>query len=205
VSRLRVSVVVEGHGEVASVPILLERLWFELIRGEYIEVVRPPIRQPRDRLARNKDDSLSRAVGLAAAKLRESSSDLNDPELILVLIDADEDLPCELGPRLLEIARHSRSDKNISCVIANIEYETWFVASAASLTEFLEWNDEEDLPVDPEAKRMGKGWIEKRFKGVKYSETVDQPKLTAKMDLQLCRDRSPSFDKLCRDVEAEKR
>lgn len=204
-SRLRVSVVVEGHGEVASVPILLERLWFELIRGEYIEVVRPPIRQPRDRLARNKDDSLSRAVGLAAAKLRESSSDLNDPELILVLIDADEDLPCELGPRLLEIARHSRSDKNISCVIANIEYETWFVASAASLTEFLEWNDEEDLPVDPEAKRMGKGWIEKRFKGVKYSETVDQPKLTAKMDLQLCRDRSPSFDKLCRDVEAEKR
>jgi hypothetical protein len=205
VSRLRVSVVVEGHGEVASVPILLERLWFELIRGEYIEVVRPPIRQPRDRLARNKDDSLSRAVGLAAAKLRESSSDLNDPELILVLIDADEDLPCELGPRLLEIARHSRSDKNISCVIANIEYETWFVASAASLTEFLEWNDEEDLPVDPEAKRMGKGWIEKRFNGVKYSETVDQPKLTAKMDLQLCRDRSPSFDKLCRDVEAEKR
>ena len=191
--------IVEGHGEVASLPILLQRLWTDLIHGEYIEVLRPPIRQPRDRLARNKDDSLVRAVGLAAAKLADPSL-AADPELILILIDADDDLPCELAPELLEIARESRRDKNISCVIANVEYETWFVASAASLLRFIELGTEE-APENPESKRLGKGWIEKRFKGAKYSETVDQPKLTAHMDLQMCRDRSPSFDKLCRDLE----
>lgn len=198
-SRLRVVSIVEGHGEVASLPILLERLWYELFRLDYIEIIRPPIRQPRDRLAQNKDDALTRAVGLAAAKLGAAQQS-TDPELILILIDADEDRACELGPKLLELARDSRPDKNISCVLAVVEYETWFVASASSLTEFLNLDDEV-LPSKPEADGMGKGWVEKRFRGVKYSETVDQPKMTAKMDLQTCRDRSPSFDKLCRDLE----
>jgi predicted ATPase len=36
---------------------------------------------------------------------------------------------------------------------------------------------------------------------VKYSETIDQPAMTADMDLSLCRRRSPSFDKLCRELE----
>lgn len=199
-TQLRVASIVEGHGEVASLPILLERLWYELFRrDEYIEIVRPPIRQPRDRLARNKDDALARAVGLAAAKLASDSHSMG-AELILILIDADEDCARELGPKLLEIARESRRDKSVSCVLAVVEYETWFVASARSLAEFLELGDEE-VPADPETKRAGKGWIERRFKGVKYSETVDQPKMTAKMDLEMCRDRSPSFDKLCRELE----
>jgi hypothetical protein len=59
-----------------------------------------------------------------------------------------------------------------------------------------------DPPADPEQQRCGKGWIEHRFKGPKYSETVDQPRLTAAMDLHLCRQHSPSFDKLCRELEA---
>lgn len=58
------------------------------------------------------------------------------------------------------------------------------------------------MPQDPESQRLGKGWIERRFKGVKYSERVDQPKMTAKLDLNMCRDNSPSFDKLCRELEA---
>ena len=45
-------------------------------------------------------------------------------------------------------------------------------------------------------------WVADRFKG-HYSETVDQPALTAKMDLDLCRERSPSFDKLCRELGSQ--
>ena len=37
--------------------------------------------------------------------------------------------------------------------------------------------------------------------GAKYSESIDQAKLTAHMDLSLCRTRAPSFDKLCRELE----
>ena len=199
-SRLRIACIVAGHGEVTSLPILLARLWYAEFAGEFLDIVRPPIRQPRDRLAQNKDDALVRAVELAAAKLKGSSIAV-DSELILVLIDADDDLPCELGPKLVDIARDARPDKSISCVIANVEYETWFVACARSLSRFLEL-EEGEIPNDPESERMGKGWVEKRFRGVKYSETVDQAKMTAHMDLQMCRKQSKSFDKLCRDVES---
>lgn len=198
-SRLQVATIVEGHGEVASLPILLERIWFELIQGEYIAILRPPIRQPKGRLVQNKDDALVKAVGLAAAKLRASSHEV-DTELVLVLIDADKDLPCVLGPQLLKTAREARRDKAIACVVANIEYESWFVAAAESLTDYLNLSEIE-VPKDAEGGRHGKGWIEGRFKGVKYSETIDQPRMTSKLDLRTCRDRSPSFDKLCRELE----
>ncbi len=201
-SRLRVASIVEGHGEVAAVPILLRRIWHELIGGEHVDVLRP-IRQNRYRLSNNKDDVLANAVSLAANKLSDPSLTAASP-LILILLDAEDDLYCELGPKLLQIAQNSRSDKNISCVIANVMYETWFVAAAESLSDYLELTGE-IVPVDPEGQSLGKPWVKKRIKGVKYSETVDQPKLTAAMDLHQCRDRSPSFDKLCRELEKQAR
>lgn len=200
-SRLRVASIVEGHGEVHALPVLLERVWYDMIQGEYIEVLRPPIRQPRNRLAHNKDDALKNAVELAAKKLHHSRTASSDPEWILILIDADNDPPCQLGPDMLKTAQEARSDKRISCVLSVVEYETWFVASAASLSEFLDLGHDAELPKDPEAQKLGKGWIQKRFKSGRYSESIDQAKLTARMDLDLCRERSLSFDKLCRDLE----
>jgi hypothetical protein len=196
-----VAAIVEGRGEVPSLPILIERIWRELLQQVTpIEILRPPIRQPRNRLVQNKDDTLVRAIELAVAKL-SASRPPSQAVLILILIDADKDLPCIIGPRLAQLAMAARSDKNIACVIANVEYETWFVAGAESLTDYLDLSGDKAIPTDPESARCGKGWIEKRFKGVKYSETVDQPKLTSKLDLQLCRQRSRSFDKLCREIE----
>jgi hypothetical protein len=81
-----------------------------------------------------------------------------------------------------------------------VEYETWFVAAAESLGQYLELSSDEAIPDDPEGARFGKGWIEHRFKGPKYSPTLDQPAMTARMDLEQCRRRSASFDKLCRDL-----
>jgi len=200
VNGLRVAAIVEGYGEVNSVPILLSRIWRELLHGDYVDVIHPPIRQPRDRLAQNKGDSLVKAVTLAAAKLQQFAH-RPEPELILVMIDADRDTPCALGPRMLQIAQDSRRDKNVACVIATVEYETWFVAAAESLVEYLDLDNARPIPTAPEAERCGKGWIERRFRGLRYSETIDQPKLTKRMDLAVCRERSPSFDKLCRELE----
>jgi len=86
-------------------------------------------------------------------------------------------------------------------VLAVVEYETWFVASASSLQEYLHIEGTEDIPEHPELRNCGKKWIEDRFSGMRYNPRVDQPKLTAKMDLRLCRERSPSFDRLCRELE----
>lgn len=140
----------------------------------------------------------------AASKLTEYCA----PEshaMVLVLIDANSDLPCVLGPQLLKVATKCRTDVDVACVLANLEFETWFVAAAESLRDFLDFPVDATSPPDPERMRSGKGWIQKHFKGPKYSQTLDQPRMTAKMDLALCRKRSPSFDKLCRELEARKR
>lgn len=197
--RLRVAPIVEGHGEYASVRTLVNRVWCELLGGEFVEVVRP-IREKRFRLV--KPDALRKAVTLAFSKLAQMPNN-DDPALVLVLVDADDDAPCVLGPDLLRIAQEVRADGDVSCVVANVEYETWFVAAAESLSNYLQLSSDETIPSDPEAKRAGKGWVKKRFfgPGIRYSETQDQPAMTASMDLVVCRARSPSFDKLCREFE----
>jgi len=196
VKQLRVAAIVEGHGEYESIRLLLTRIWQELLGGEYIEVLRP-IRQKRHQLV--KQDGLERAIKLAALKIADASGGAM-PSLILVLLDADEDLPCRLAPKLRELAKNARSDIDVICVVANVEYETWFIAAATSLQDFLNLPTDAPIPDAPEQQRLGKGWIEQHFKGAKYSETQDQPAMTAKMDISLCRERSPSFDKLCREL-----
>jgi hypothetical protein len=190
-----VAPIVEGHGEDLAVRILLQRLWTELLGGEYIEVLKP-IRSHRTKMIQSPD--LERALGLAVLKLRESASP--DPSLVLIILDADEDAACVLGPDLLSRARAQRKDTDISCVVAAVEYETWFVAAAPSLQDFLDLSGG-PVPEAPEASRSGKAWIQRRFRGVKYSPTVDQPSMTRRMDLPQARLRSPSFDKLCRELE----
>ena len=197
-SRLRVAPIVEGHGEVGCVRILLERIWVELLGGEFIQVIQP-IRQPRGRLA--KRDGLQHAVRLAVLKLNDLPAS-NDPALVLVLLDADEDCPKDLAPRLLGFAREVDSRADVACVLANVEYETWFAAAAESLDKYLDREAISPPSESPEGSRHGKLWVEQRFRGAaRYSETQDQPAMTRAMDLTLCRGRAPSFDKLCRDLE----
>jgi Domain of unknown function (DUF4276) len=196
-SRLCIVPIVEGHGEDSAIRTLLQRIWTELLGGDYVDVLKP-IRGKRFKLV--KTEELERALNLAILKLRLSGS--SDPCMVLVLLDAETDLPCQLGPELLRRARELRSDADIACIIANVEYETWFVAAARSLSTYLNIPQDEILPEFPEQDRCGKGWVQRRFKGIKYSETVDQPAMTRAMDLMQCRLRAPSFDKLCRELEA---
>jgi hypothetical protein len=121
---------------------------------------------------------------------------------VLILLDADKDPPCQLGPELLSLAFKQHHGANIACVLAKTEYETWFVAAAQSLRELLDV-DPNEIPQSPEDARLGKGWVDRHFRAAKYSERIDQPRMTARMDLNLCRARSPSFDKLCRELEKQ--
>ena len=167
-----------------------------MLGGDYVNVL-TPYRGKRQKLV--KAGELARVLELGVSKLRGAG--LHHPSMILMLLDADSDLPCVLGPTLLALARKVRADADVSCVIANRDYETWFVAAAESLTEFLDVSSNSTISDDPERARLGKGWIKANFLGSKYSETADQPRMTEAMDLHLCRQRSPSFDKLCRELE----
>lgn len=196
--RLRVAPIVEGHGEYECIRILFERIWGELLQGDYVDVLRP-IRQPRTRLIT--ELGLQNAIRLALEKLR-NPPETDDPKLVLILLDADEDCPGQLGPRLLEVGLAVDPRADLACVLANVEYETWFVAAAESLRSHLDLEGNPPIPENPEELRVRKAWIQKRRSGGKsYSEAVDQPSMTRTMDLALCRRRSPSFDKLCREFE----
>ncbi len=193
---LRVAVIVEGHGEDQSIRVLLERLWYELLGGDSLDVLRP-FRHHQGTLL--KEPGLKAAVDAARIKL-----DLRPPDdfhkLVLIFIDSEGACPRELAPRLLQWARESRADADIACVLPHPMFETWFAAAAASLAGKNDLPADLVVPVNPEEEGKGKGWI-KSLLPRKYSERVDQPRFTAAMDLALCRNHSPSFDKLCRELK----
>jgi hypothetical protein len=193
-TSIRIAPIVEGHGEVEAVPILLRRIWSELVGGAFAEVLKP-IRQPRSKLF--KEEELARAVALARGKL-DSAEKAEHRTLILATMDSNGDCPAVHGPRLLAAPQEASGRHPVACVLVKREFETWFVAAAESLQQYLTLDD---LPEAPEEAGYGKGWIRHHFAYATYSETTDQPALTATMDLALCRRRSPSFDKLCRELE----
>lgn len=139
---------------------------------------------------------LENAVELACRKLEQ----VTGIGAVLVLLDADSDCPAEIAPDLLRRVRGVRPGIRASVVVANCEYEAWFLAAARSLRGVFV--DEAEPPDDPEVIRDAKGFLRQNLMSPdsRYSVTVDQPRLTARMDLDEART-SPSFDKLCRDLD----
>lgn len=183
---MKVGLLVEGHGEHYAAPILVQRIAASL---GVIDVTCPVIRQPRTSIL--KPGELERHVILLANKVGEGGA-------VLVLIDADDDAACQLGPELLRRATTARPDRAIGVVLAVQEYEAWLLASASSLRGKRGLPTDLEPPPAPEAIRDAKGWLRKRLpRG--YSPTADQPELTRLFDLELARN-SPSFDKLVREL-----
>lgn len=208
-NRLCVVPIIEGHGEVEAVGVLLRRIGAEMA-GAQIQVTKP-FRLPKGKLLpgrtgnrRVETHELRRALDTASTLLKYADS--GALRFAILLCDADEDLACVLAPLILAEARVVRADLDLACVIACREYETWFIAAAESLAKYLSLRPgDETTMADPEGRASGKGargekWVADRFRGPSYQKTVDQAKLTGAMDLALCRARSPSFDKLCREI-----
>lgn len=179
-----IAVIVEGKGEVESVPILLRRIAAEIAPDISLNVPRP-IRVPRDRIVR--PGELEQSLGIAVRVGGPGAA-------ILVLLDADKDCPAELGPALLGRARQARSDKRIELVLAKFEYEAWFLAASESVVFGAP-----SAPSDPEAVRGAKEWIRQHQP---YRPTVDQAPMTANFDMEEARRKAPSFDKMWRAVQA---
>lgn len=130
-STVRVAPIVEGHAEQASaIRILLERTWLEIVGGNYIDILRP-IRVPKSKLRQATE--FHNALDLAALNLRSATFEMR--QFILVLLDADEDCPVSLVSALRQTAREQRADMDVAIIVANVEFETWFVAGAESLGE----------------------------------------------------------------------
>lgn len=183
--------IVEGAGEVRAVPTLIRRIVATVLPDVVVQVP-SPIKVSRGVLL--SDGGLEKYVHLAA---RQSGPDGG----ILVLLDADDDCPRDLAPRVLRRATKARKDRRIGVVLACKEYEAWFLAAADSLAGQREMDDGTRAPENPESIRNAKGWLTDRMPpGRAYKATRDQPAFSEMFDLDQARRRAPSFDKMWRTV-----
>jgi hypothetical protein len=191
-SHAMIATVVEGQGEVAAVPVLLRRMVAEIAPEVLVELPRP-YRVSRGSLIAQ--HGLERVIAAIAEQGGPTAGGL-------VLLDADDDCPADLGPRLLARVHAARPDRPGSVVLANREFEAWFLAAAPSLRGQRGLAPDLVLPANAELPRDCKGWLsQRRVDGRNYKPATDQAALTAVFDMQMARKNSPSFDKLWRDVE----
>jgi hypothetical protein len=187
---IKIGLVVEGHGDLKATPILFRRIAYDIDPSVPLDV-QQPIRKPRSSLVRTPGE-LERAVELAALKARPRGG-------VFVLLDSDDDCPAEVAPRLLARAESAGMKLPVFVILPQREFEGWFLAAAETIRGKRGLPDDLAPPQNPEEIRGAKGWLRERMRGHVYSETIDQPALTAIFDLNQAR-AAKSFDKCYRDL-----
>jgi Domain of unknown function (DUF4276) len=183
--------VVEGQGEVQALPNLTRRICNQLFNKFSVRMTQP-VRVTKSQLIRHGE--LERAIRLALINNQSRGP-------VLVMLDADDDCPAVLGPKLKSRALAVIQSQNFSISIPKCEFEAWFLAAAASLSGTRGLRNGLTPPSDPEAIRGAKQWLSRNMAaGHKYSPSVDQAAMVSRMDLaaaMTCR----SFERLCREIK----
>jgi hypothetical protein len=132
-------------------------------------------------------EGVEKAVGLARMQA-------TDGILLLVDGDLDDNCPKVDGPQILAWAVPPAAGTPCVVVMAYREYESWFLASVESLRGQRGIRDDAQSHPNPEQPRGAKEHLEARMEpGRSYSETADQPALSAVFDLESSYKRCPSF------------
>lgn len=205
-NRRRIIPIVEGHGEERAVPCLIRR-YLQHKRWEHsFEVLERAINAKgcgRLKAPYNKERHLGIEHYINAA-LRSKA------DAVIVVLDADDECLIRepengLGPELLLRAKEIAPHIPLAVVIANREYEAWFLASLTSIRAagLLPRNNRLKVsgPLKPEVPKDCKGLISKLM-GSRYEETIHQIALTRGLTFSpRIKYRSPSYDKFLRDLE----
>lgn len=182
---MKIQPIVEGHGEVEAVPVLLRRLRDEA--GIYEADVLRPIRQKRSHLIQK--SSLQRAIQLARLQ--------PDCSAILIIFDADDDCPKDFAPQLMKWANEAAGSIPCAVVMAVREYEAWFLATMESLRGRSGIKGDAGSCDNPEEIRGAKEAIERNMQGgFSYMETTNQAAFSAIFDMQKAFQSCRSFRKM---------
>lgn len=172
---MNIQPIVEGHGEVEAVPVLLRRL--REAAGAYPLEVNAPIRWPRADFF--DEAKVKRAVRLALKQEHCGSI------LLMVDGDADGNCPGRQAPNILSWAQAEASHTPCAVVMAYREYEAWFLASIESLRGLRGIRKDANSHPNPENPKGAKGQLEALMEaGSSYQETADQAALSARFDME---------------------
>lgn len=178
---VQIASVVEGHGEVQGLPVLIRRISQE-IHGEPFVVAHTPHRIPKSKM--RKSPELTRVVRLQSGRVRDTGG-------VVVLTDADDDDAEDLRMEL-QATSDSAAFSLTVVVIAVKEYEAWFLAGIESLREHKSIRDDADYCGDPEQPRNAKLALEERMTE-SYDSIRHQPAFNARLDIAAAATRSPSL------------
>lgn len=203
---LYVAPIVEGETESRCIKKLISRVWKDYLkRDEHELAVLDPNIAARGSLLKAGSPALGNRIQQAFGLYRSRCRLQSDRGFVILLIDADEDCPKHLAPKLLTRCKAARSDADIACVFPNRELENWFKAAAPSLSGVLGLPENLELPSEPE-KGRGDAWLTKQMRRVDrnraYSKPADALVLVEKMNLEMCHDNSRSFKKFCKEIAA---
>jgi len=178
----RLVCIVEGNGEVDTVPALCARVLHHLEIWSWI-VLPVAIRQPRASLVQRGQPNalgLRRAVELARRRPADAA---------LILCDSDDDCPAAWGPASERVLVDVLP---VACVMVVREYEAWLLASRT--------RSQADGHRRIEQIRDAKKHFRAHWPG--YMPSVDQLDATREIDIARLRKLAPSFDKLVRSLHA---
>lgn len=175
---IRIASVVEGHGEVKAVPILLRRIAEDL--GIFDCDIRTPHRIGRDHMTGPK----------VASAVRIQQAAVGPDGIVVVLYDSDDDVPETAVASTLEQLASGPHEALV--FVAVREFEAWLLAGIESLREAGSIIGNASFDGDPERPRDAAGRLEKLMTE-SYKKTLHQARFTARLDFEQASRRSPSF------------
>lgn len=186
----RIHAIGEGHGDAMAMPSLLWRILRHLDRQDRWLVNKMVARLPRSQLVQEASasphrtarvDGLEKALGLARAARADA---------LVILADADDDCPATFGASAMSLIGERLP---AAVVMAVREFEAWLLHTfPVAERERHEIGRIDEI-------RDAKGALAKMVPG--YKPTMHQQELVRRIEVDDLRTRSPSFDKLVRDLE----
>jgi len=103
---------------------------------------------------------------------------------------------------LLEDLRPLAAGLPIAVVMAEREFEAWFLATAPSLVGDRGLQNGASAPERSDQVADPKGWLSERMRdGAKYRPARNQARFTEHFDMAMARANSPSFEAAYREIE----
>ena len=155
--------IVEGHGEVAALPILIRKILAERLNRYDLRIARPIN-------AKGKDTLIGRIDRFASLALNDDAA--------LILFDSDEDCALELVRDICASCAGMNASIPIAVVCAVREYESWFLASLGSVVDGAA-----GFAGNPDAIPNPKERLRQAMPDGRYRETAHQAGLTARIDI----------------------